>query len=92
VCTGGSAKLEAIDLVKSFGRLRAVDGFSMNIGPGAVKALIGPNGAGKTTFFNLVTGAPSSDSGRIRMDRRCLLKLRPYERARLEMARTYQIP
>jgi len=31
---GGGAMLEAIDLVKSFGRLRAVDGFSMNIEPG----------------------------------------------------------
>jgi branched-chain amino acid transport system ATP-binding protein len=84
--------LEAIDLVKSFGRLRAVDGFSMNIEPGAVKALIGPNGAGKTTFINLVTGVLSPDSGRIRMDERCLLKLPPYERARLGVARTYQIP
>ncbi len=84
--------LEAIDLVKSFGRLRAVDGFSMNIEPGAVKALIGPNGAGKTTFVNLVTGVLSPDSGRIRMDRRCLLRLSPYERARLGVARTYQIP
>jgi len=84
--------LEAIDLVKSFGRLRAVDGFSMNIEPGAVKALIGPNGAGKTTFVNLVPGVLSPDSGRIRMDRRCLLRLSPYERARLGVARTYQIP
>jgi len=84
--------LEAIDLVKSFGRLRAVDGFSMNIEPGAVKALIGPNGAGKTTFVNLVTGVLSPDSGRIRMDKRCLLRLSPYERAKLGVARTYQIP
>ena len=84
--------LEAIDLVKSFGRLRAVDGFSMNIEPGAVKALIGPNGAGKTTFINLVTGVLSPDSGRIRVDRRCLLRLAPYERARAGVARTYQIP
>ena len=84
--------LEAMDLVKSFGRLRAVDGFSMNIEPGAVKALIGPNGAGKTTFVNLVTGVLSPDSGRIRMDKRCLLRLSPYERARLGVARTYQIP
>jgi branched-chain amino acid transport system ATP-binding protein len=86
------ALLEAIDLVKSFGRLRAVDGFSMNIEPGTVKALIGPNGAGKTTFINLVTGVLSPDSGRIRMDRRCLLRLAPYERARAGVARTYQIP
>ena len=84
--------LEAIDLVKSFGRLRAVDGFSTNIEPGTVKALIGPNGAGKTTFINLVTGVLSPDSGRIRVDRRCLLRLAPYERARAGVARTYQIP
>ncbi|AMD30730.1 ABC transporter ATP-binding protein [Acidilobus sp. 7A] len=86
------ALLEAIDLVKSFGRMRAVDGFSMNIEPGTVKALIGPNGAGKTTFINLVTGVLSPDSGRIRVDRRCLLRLAPYERARAGVARTYQIP
>ncbi|MFP3320499.1 MAG: ATP-binding cassette domain-containing protein, partial [Acidilobus sp.] len=49
-------------------------------------------GAGKTTFVNLVTGVLSPDSGRIRMDSRCLLKLPPYERARLGIARTYQIP
>ncbi|MFP3320399.1 MAG: ATP-binding cassette domain-containing protein, partial [Acidilobus sp.] len=43
-------------------------------------------------FINLVTGVLSPDSGRIRMDRRCLLRLAPYERARAGVARTYQIP
>ena len=84
--------LEAIELVKSFGRLRAVDHFSMKIEKGEVKALIGPNGAGKTTFVNLVTGALYPDEGRIRLDGKCIAKLPSYKRARLGLARTYQIP
>ncbi len=84
--------LEARDLVKTFGRLRAVDGFSMDIEPGVVKALIGPNGAGKTTFVNLVTGVLRLDSGRIRLNGACIKSLPPYTRARLGIARTYQIP
>ena len=84
--------LEAINLVKTFGRLRAVDNFSMTIERGTVKALIGPNGAGKTTFVNLVTGVLKPDSGRIRLEGRCILHLSMYERARLGIARTYQIP
>ncbi len=84
--------LEARDLVKAFGRLRAVDGFSMDIEQGVVKALIGPNGAGKTTFVNLVTGVLKPDSGRIRLDGRCIKSLPPYHRVRLGIARTYQIP
>ena len=84
--------LQTRDLVKTFGKLRAVDGFSMDIEPGAVKALIGPNGAGKTTFVNLVTGVLRPDSGRIMLEGRCIKSLPPYARARLGIARTYQIP
>ena len=84
--------LQARDLVKTFGKLRAVDGFSMDIEPGVVKALIGPNGAGKTTFVNLVTGVLRPDSGRIMLEGRCIKSLPPYARARLGIARTYQIP
>ncbi len=89
---GVGVVLETIELVKTFGSLRAVDRFSMNIKPGEVDALIGPNGAGKTTFINLITGVLMPDSGRIRMDGRCLLGLSTHERARLGIARTYQIP
>ncbi|MGC9071809.1 MAG: ABC transporter ATP-binding protein [Acidilobus sp.] len=84
--------LEAKDLIKTFGRLRAVDGFSMEIEPGVVKALIGPNGAGKTTFVNLVTGVLRPDSGRIRLEGKCIKTKPPYERAKMGIARTYQIP
>ena len=48
--------LEVKNLSISFGGLRAVSEFDMNIGKGQLYGLIGPNGAGKTTIFNLLTG------------------------------------
>ena len=48
--------LEVKNLGISFGGLRAVNEFNLNIEKGALYGLIGPNGAGKTTVFNLLTG------------------------------------
>lgn len=50
------AMLEVKNLGISFGGLRAVDGFEMQIEKGQLYGLIGPNGAGKTTVFNMLTG------------------------------------
>ena len=49
------ALLDVKNLSISFGGLRAVDGFEMQIEKGELYGLIGPNGAGKTTVFNLLT-------------------------------------
>ena len=47
------AVLEVKNLGISFGGLRAVDDFSLEVAKGQLYGLIGPNGAGKTTVFNL---------------------------------------
>jgi energy-coupling factor transporter ATP-binding protein EcfA2 len=52
--------LEARDLAKHFGGLRAVDGVSLQVQAGALHSIIGPNGAGKTTLFNFCSAATSS--------------------------------
>ena len=83
--------LQARDLSKSFGRLLAVDGVSVDVAKGSVTGLIGPNGAGKTTLFNLLAGALSPDSGSILFDGEPIERLTPDARFRRGLARTFQI-
>lgn len=51
-------------LTKDFGSLRAVDGLSLEVGPGEVVGLLGPNGAGKTTALRMLAGLISPTAGR----------------------------
>jgi branched-chain amino acid transport system ATP-binding protein len=53
--------------------------------------LIGPNGAGKTTVINLLTGVLRPTAGSILLAGKDITALRPHERVRLGMARTFQI-
>ncbi|HLJ68016.1 MAG TPA: ABC transporter ATP-binding protein [Chloroflexota bacterium] len=55
------------NLVKAYGRRRAVDGLSFDIQPGEVFALLGPNGAGKTTTIEILEGYRRPDGGRVRV-------------------------
>ena len=62
------ALLEVKNLSISFGGLKAVDNFHINIEKGQLYGLIGPNGAGKTTIFNLLTGVYKPNAGSIVLD------------------------
>jgi ABC-2 type transport system ATP-binding protein len=55
--------VEAIDLVKTFGDTRAVDGVSLVVPSGTIYGLLGPNGAGKTTTLRLLLGIIDPSSG-----------------------------
>ncbi len=83
--------LEAEGLSKRFGALRVTDGVSFAVDPGRLVALIGPNGAGKTTLINLLSGALAPDAGRIRFLGRDATALDLVGRARLGIARSFQI-
>src|SRR6266446_9334026 len=83
--------LETIGLQKRFGGIAAVAGVSLSIEKGARHALIGPNGAGKTTVVNLLTGVLKPTAGQIMLDGRDITDLKPHERVRLGIARTFQI-
>jgi ABC-2 type transport system ATP-binding protein len=58
--------LEADALVKRYGDIRAVDGVSFGLQPGACFGLLGPNGAGKTTTVEMLEGITEPTSGAIR--------------------------
>ncbi|RKP55625.1 ABC transporter ATP-binding protein [Cohnella endophytica] len=57
--------LEARNLKKSFGTVKAVDGISFSVEAGEVFTIIGPNGAGKTTTLEMVEGLQPPDGGSI---------------------------
>ena len=59
------AVLEAKDVARSFGALRAAAGVSLRLVPGEIVGLVGPNGAGKTTLLRLFAGMLRPDSGTI---------------------------
>ena len=71
------AMLEVKNLGISFGGLRAVDGFEMQIEKGQLYGLIGPNGAGKTTVFNMLTGVYKPDDGSIVLDGKDITERKP---------------
>src|ERR1051326_888928 len=77
---------------KSFGGLKAVQDFSLDLQRGDLQGLIGPNGAGKTTLFNLLTGVykPAPGGGAITLDGRPLNGLRPHRIAAAGLSRTFQ--
>ena len=53
------------NVVKSFGKFRALDGASLSIPKGSIFGIIGPNGAGKSTLLRIVTSLAHPDSGRV---------------------------
>jgi ABC-2 type transport system ATP-binding protein len=57
--------LEACDLVKRYGTVTALDGFSLTVAAGEIVGLVGHNGAGKTTFVDIVSALIRPDSGRV---------------------------
>jgi branched-chain amino acid transport system ATP-binding protein len=83
--------LEAINVTKKFGELKAVNDLSFEVQKGQIFGIAGPNGAGKSTVYNLITGFYSFD-GKIEFEGRDISGLPPYRIAKAGIARTFQIP
>lgn len=82
--------LEVKNLSKSFGGMLVIDDVSFCVPKGKICSVIGPNGAGKSTLFDIVAGILSADSGSVLFDGQDLAGLRPDQRARRGIARTFQ--
>jgi ABC-2 type transport system ATP-binding protein len=62
-----TSAIDATGLVKTFGRLRAVDGIDLEVRQGEIFGVLGPNGAGKTTALRMLTTLLPIDAGQARV-------------------------
>jgi len=82
--------LELKDVHMYFGKVAALSGVSLQVRKGDIHSVIGPNGAGKTVMMNIINGLYRPQKGEIRFKGQLINNVRPYERASLGMARTFQ--
>lgn len=90
--TRAGVVLEARDITKSFGGIRALKGVSLQLLSGEVHALVGENGAGKSTLIKVLTGAIQPDSGEIWLHGERLEATSPARTRALGISVVYQEP
>lgn len=83
--------LKTQGLTRDFGALRASDNVSIDLRPGEIHAVIGPNGAGKSTLIAQICGSLAPSSGRVEFLGKDVTQLPTRARARMGLARTFQI-
>ncbi|GAB4503285.1 MAG: ABC transporter ATP-binding protein [Anaerolineales bacterium] len=86
-----SILLQVQGVTKRFGGLQALTQVTFDLPAGQILGLIGPNGAGKTTLFNAINGIYKPEEGRILFRDQDVTGKKPYELAKMGMARTHQI-
>jgi len=78
------------DISVRFAGVKALTDVSLQVWPGELFAVIGPNGAGKTSLFNVLSRVYQPVTGQVTFDGHDLLRLKPYQVARVGIARTFQ--
>jgi len=89
---GGEPLLELQGLTRSFGAVRVIEQLHLQVRRGELLGVLGPNGAGKSTLFNLVTGTLAASAGKVLFEGQNVTGWSAWQRCRMGMGRTYQIP
>jgi branched-chain amino acid transport system ATP-binding protein len=84
--------LELTNVSKSFGRLLVCSDLSFALEEGMALGILGPNGAGKTTLLNLISGDLPVSAGKIVFRGQEITSMPAYQRCRIGIGRTFQIP
>lgn len=84
--------LQAQAVTRRFGGFTAVDGVSLTLNQAEVLGIAGTNGAGKSTLFAALAGQQLPDNGHILFGGQDITRTPPYQRARLGLVRTFQVP
>lgn len=79
-------------LSRAFGGLRVIDRLDLTVEAGEILGILGPNGAGKSTLFNLIAGVLPPSGGRVLYEGRDITAMKPWDRSRIGIGRTYQVP
>ena len=82
--------LRASHIAKSYGEHKVLSDATLEASAGRVSVLMGANGSGKTTLFNIISGYIGQDSGEIHLDDKEISALKPYQRKRKGIGRTFQ--
>jgi len=84
--------LEASEIHKYFGGVKAVQGVSLTLEVGRIVGLIGPNGSGKSTLLNVIAGVEKPTNGTVTVDGRRVDGWPPHRMVGLGVAKSHQIP
>jgi branched-chain amino acid transport system ATP-binding protein len=79
-------------LSRAFGGLKVIESLDLTVEAGEILGVLGPNGAGKSTLFNMIAGVLPPSSGRVLFDGRDITTMKPWDRSRIGIGRTYQVP
>ncbi len=85
-----AVQLAVEEIRMAFGGVRALKGVSLAVRHGEIFSIIGPNGAGKTVLLNCINGLYRPQHGCIMFEGQDITSLKPYQRAQLGLARTFQ--
>src|SRR6185437_13228114 len=88
--TSRSNFLRVMDVRKSYGAIKAVDGVTFAVHPGEIVGVIGPNGSGKTTLFNSILGQIKPSSGSVEFRGEDITGMSPLHLSRRGVGRTFQ--
>jgi branched-chain amino acid transport system ATP-binding protein len=83
-------QLKVENLHMAFGGVQALMGVSLEVRKGEIFSIIGPNGAGKTVLLNCINGLYHPQKGEITFENYNISKLKPYQRAKMGISRTFQ--
>ena len=86
----GPVMLKVDEIHMYFGKVAALSGVSFDVRQGEIHSIIGPNGAGKTVLLNCINGLYHPQKGSITFLGQEINKLRPHNRAKLGLSRTFQ--
>lgn len=84
--------LQVRGLSKSFGAINVANDIDFNVAEGEILGVIGPNGAGKTSLFGMLSGHVVPSAGQVVFRGKDITSLVTHDRARLGIARTFQVP